>query len=476
MKPVWIVDDDKSIRWVLEKTLAREKIAFQSFASATEALAQLDAGGEAPQVLVSDIRMPGQSGLELLQVFKERFPTLPVIIMTAYSDLESAVSAFQGGAFEYLPKPFDVDQALELIRRAIGESLHQSGAPNDEGLTPEILGQAPAMQEVFRAIGRLSQSSATVLITGESGSGKELVARAVHRHSPRADKPFIAINTAAIPRDLLESELFGHERGAFTGAAAQRQGRFEQAEGGTLFLDEIGDMPAELQTRLLRVLSDGHYYRVGGHSPLKTRVRIIAATHQDLEARVSQGLFREDLFHRLNVIRVRLPSLRERPEDIPILARHFLLKSAQELGVEGKRFSEAALKHLCSLDFSGNVRQLENLCHWLTVMAPGQLLEVADLPPELREAGPATPANDWQSALANEVERLLGSDPGQVHAKLTQAFERVLINRALAHTGGRRIEAAQALGIGRNTITRKIQELGLDGSGAGDDRDGPSAR
>jgi len=476
MKPVWIVDDDKSIRWVLEKTLSREKIPFQSFSSATEALARLDAGGEAPQILVSDIRMPGQSGLELLQLFKERYPAIPVIIMTAYSDLESAVSAFQGGAFEYLPKPFDVDQALELIRRAIGESLHQTGAPNEVELTPEILGQAPAMQEVFRAIGRLSQSSATVLITGESGSGKELVARAVHRHSPRADKSFIAINTAAIPRDLLESELFGHERGAFTGAAAQRQGRFEQAEGGTLFLDEIGDMPAELQTRLLRVLSDGHYYRVGGHSPLKTKVRIIAATHQDLEARVSQGLFREDLFHRLNVIRVRLPSLRERREDIPILARHFLQKSAQDLGVEGKRFSDAALKHLCALDFSGNVRQLENLCHWLTVMAPGQLVELADLPPELREALPAVGAHDWENALAQEVDRLLSSEPGQVHAKLTHAFERVLINRALAHTGGRRIEAALALGIGRNTITRKIQELGLDGANTIEDREGSMQR
>jgi two-component system nitrogen regulation response regulator GlnG len=441
-----------------------------------EALAQLDAGGEAPQVLVSDIRMPGQSGLELLQLFKERFPTLPVIIMTAYSDLESAVSAFQGGAFEYLPKPFDVDQALELIRRAIGESMHQSGAPNEEGLTPEILGQAPAMQEVFRAIGRLSQSSATVLITGESGSGKELVARAVHRHSPRADKPFIAINTAAIPRDLLESELFGHERGAFTGAAAQRQGRFEQAEGGTLFLDEIGDMPAELQTRLLRVLSDGHYYRVGGHSPLKTRVRIIAATHQDLEARVSQGLFREDLFHRLNVIRVRLPSLRERREDIPILARHFLQKSAQELGVEGKRFSDAALKHLCSLDFSGNVRQLENLCHWLTVMAPGQLVELADLPPELREAVPARRPTTGKVRWRTKSNACWSAIPGRYTMKLTHAFERVLINRALAHTGGRRIEAAQALGIGRNTITRKIQELGLDSSGASEDREGSSAR
>ncbi|MBL8396805.1 MAG: nitrogen regulation protein NR(I) [Candidatus Accumulibacter sp.] len=462
MQPVWIVDDDKSIRWVLEKTLAREKIAFQSFVSAAEALAQLDAGGKPPQVLVSDIRMPGPSGLELLQLFRSRFPTLPVIIMTAYSDLESAVSAFQGGAFEYLPKPFDVDQALELIRRAIAESMHQNGAPNEVDLLPEMLGQAPAMQEVFRAIGRLSQSSATVLITGESGSGKELVARAVHRHSPRADQPFIAINTAAIPRDLLESELFGHERGAFTGAASQRQGRFEQAEGGTLFLDEIGDMPAEMQTRLLRVLSDGHYYRVGGHSPLKTRVRIIAATHQDLEARVRQGLFREDLFHRLNVIRVRLPSLRERREDIPLLARHFLQKSALELGVEAKRFSEAALQRLCAVDLTGNVRQLENICHWLTVMAPGQLVEVVDLPPELREATAPLSESDWQIALANVVDRALLGSPGQVHENLLRAFERVLIKRALIHTGGRRIEAALALGIGRNTITRKIQELALD--------------
>ncbi len=468
MKPVWIVDDDKSIRWVLEKTLSREHIPFKSFASASEALSQLDTGAEPPQVLISDIRMPGQSGLDLLQQVKERFPSIPVIIMTAYSDLESAVAAFQGGAFEYLPKPFDVDQALELIRRAIDEGSHQSRAPEEVGLTPEILGQAPAMQEVFRAIGRLSQSHATVMITGESGSGKELVARAVHRHSPRADKPFIAINTAAIPRDLLESELFGHERGAFTGAAAQRRGRFEQAEGGTLFLDEIGDMPAELQTRLLRVLSDGHYYRVGGHSPLKANVRIIAATHQNLETRVKEGLFREDLFHRLNVIRVRLPSLRERREDIPILARHFLQKSAQDLGVEAKRFSDGALKYLSALDFQGNVRQLENLCHWLTVMAPGQLVDVADLPPELRESVSPASVDDWESALAMEVDRLLNRDIGQVHQKLTEAFERVLINRALAHTGGRRIEAAQALGIGRNTITRKIQELKLDGGRSGE--------
>ncbi len=468
MKPVWIVDDDKSIRWVLEKTLAREQVPFKSFPSASEALSQLDLGAEPPQVLVSDIRMPSESGLDLLKQVKLRFPSLPVIIMTAYSDLDSAVAAFQGGAFEYLPKPFDVDQALELIRRALDESMHQSGAPSDVGLVPEILGQAPAMQEVFRAIGRLSQSNATVMITGESGTGKELVARAVHRHSPRADKPFIAINTAAIPRDLLESELFGHERGAFTGAATQRRGRFEQAEGGTLFLDEIGDMPAELQTRLLRVLSDGNYYRVGGHSPIKANVRIIAATHQNLEARVKENLFREDLFHRLNVIRVRLPSLRERREDIPILARHFLQKSAQELGVDAKRFSEAALRHLSSLDFPGNVRQLENICHWLTVMAPGQQVDLADLPPELRDSAPTAVATDWESALAQETDRLLAGGDGSVHEKLTNRFERILIARALAHTSGRRIEAALALGIGRNTITRKIQDLGLEG-GRGDE-------
>jgi two-component system nitrogen regulation response regulator GlnG len=463
MKPVWIVDDDRSIRWVLEKTLSREGIPFESYASASEAIACLTSGGEPPQVLMSDIRMPGQSGLELLQEVKTRHPGVPVIIMTAYSDLESAVAAFQGGAFEYLPKPFDVDQALELIRRAIDESMHQSGAAEEEGLVPEILGQAPAMQEVFRAIGRLALSHATVLITGESGSGKELVARALHRHSPRAERPFVAINTAAIPKDLLESELFGHERGAFTGAQAQRRGRFEQAEGGTLFLDEIGDMPSELQTRLLRVLSDGHFYRVGGHSPIKANVRVIAATHQNLESRVKDGLFREDLFHRLNVIRIRLPSLRERREDIPLLTRHFLQKSARELGVEPKRLSEAALKYLCGLDFQGNVRQLENLCHWLTVMAPGQQVEIGDLPSELREAPPQMLAGDWEKALEGEVDRLLARGVPDVHGLLSQTFERILISRALAHTGGRRIEAAQALGIGRNTITRKIADLGIDG-------------
>ncbi len=463
MKPVWIVDDDRSIRWVLEKTLSREGIPYESYASATEAIDCLADGGEPPQVLLSDIRMPGQSGLELLQEMKTRHPTVPVIIMTAYSDLESAVAAFQGGAFEYLPKPFDVDQALELIRRAIDESMHQSGAAEEEGLVPEILGQAPAMQEVFRAIGRLALSHATVLVTGESGSGKELVARALHRHSPRAERSFVAINTAAIPKDLLESELFGHERGAFTGAQTQRRGRFEQAEGGTLFLDEIGDMPSELQTRLLRVLSDGHFYRVGGHAPIKANVRVIAATHQNLESRVKDGLFREDLFHRLNVIRIRLPSLRERREDIPLLTRHFLQKSARELGVEPKRLSEGALKYLCGLDFQGNVRQLENLCHWLIVMAPGQQVEVGDLPSELREAPPQMLVGDWEKALENEVDRLLARGVPDVHGLLSQSFERILISRALAHTGGRRIEAAQALGIGRNTITRKITDLGIDG-------------
>ena len=467
MKPVWIVDDDRSIRWVLEKTLAREQIPFKSFASATEALGVLDRGGEAPQVLLSDIRMPGQSGLELLQEVKQRFPTLPVIIMTAYSDLDSAVSAFQGGAFEYLPKPFDVNHALELIHRALEEGGRGDEAPGlDSGLVGQaMLGQAPAMQDVFRAIGRLSQSHATVLITGETGTGKELVAHALHRHSPRKDKPFIALNTAAIPKDLLESELFGHERGAFTGATASRRGRFEQADDGTLFLDEIGDMPADLQTRLLRVLADGEFYRVGGHSPVRVNVRVIAATHQNLEDRVRQGLFREDLFHRLNVIRIKLPALRERREDIPLLVKHFLQKSAQELGVEMKQVSEEAMKSLSALPYPGNVRQLENLCHWLTVMAPGQVIEPKDLPPEALQES-AGVALDWVEALARAAQARLGRGETGILDELTAEFERTLIRVALAHTGGRKIEAANLLGWGRNTLTRKIQELGMEG---GDD-------
>jgi len=462
MKPVWIVDDDRSIRWVFEKALSREGISYNSFASAREALDAL-AGG-APQVLISDIRMPGKSGIELLQEVKEKHPAVPVIVMTAYSDLESAVAAFQGGAYEYLPKPFDVDQAVELIRRALDESQREQAALEPIGEVPEILGQAAAMQEVFRAIGRLSQSSATVLITGESGTGKELVARALHRHSTRGAKPFVAINTAAMPKDLLESELFGHERGAFTGAQALRRGRFEQAEGGTLFLDEIGDMPAELQTRLLRVLSDGTFYRVGGHQQLKANVRVIAATHQDLESRVREGAFREDLYHRLNVIRVRIPSLRERREDIALLARHFLARSAKELSVEPKRLSDEVLAHIGRMDFPGNVRQLENLCHWLTVMAPGQAIGIADLPAEFRgeSAGAAVaPASDWIAALEQEVERRLARGETGVLDQLSRQFERSLIVKALARTGGRRIEAANLLGMGRNTITRKIQELGI---------------
>ncbi len=496
MKPIWIVDDDQSIRFVLERALAREQFATRSFSNPRDVLKALD--DDEPQVLVSDIRMPGGSGIDLLAKVKQRLPGLPVIIMTAYSDLDSAVSAFQGGAFEYLPKPFDINRAVELIRRAVEESLREQVADIGHAEMPEMLGQAPAMQDVFRAIGRLSQSSVTVMITGESGTGKELVARALHKHSPRGDAgskgPFIAINTAAIPKDLLESELFGHERGAFTGAQTTRRGRFEQADGGTLFLDEIGDMPLDLQTRLLRVLSDGQFYRVGGHQPLKSNVRVIAATHQNLEQRVREGVFREDLFHRLNVIRLRLPPLRERREDIPTLTRFFLAKSARELGVEAKRITDAAHAQLLQFAFPGNVRQLENLCHWLTVMAPAQVIEPKDLPPELQPeeaaralaaelpASPAAglstataaaggeapttpaslPANDWLLGLQREARRRLESNEPAVWDNLTRQFEGQLIHTALEITRGRRIEAAHKLGIGRNTITRKIQELGLE--------------
>ena len=504
MKPIWIVDDDQSIRFVLEKALLREHLPTRSFSNSRDVLTALStaADDEGPQILVSDIRMPGGSGLELLEKVKAKFPGLPVIIMTAFSDLDSAVSAFQGGAFEYLPKPFDLPKAVELIRRAVEESQREEVSEERMAEAPEMLGQAPAMQDVFRAIGRLAQSNVTVLITGESGSGKELVARALHKHSPRAGGPFVAINTAAIPKDLLESELFGHERGAFTGAQTMRRGRFEQADGGTLFLDEIGDMPFELQTRLLRVLSDGHFYRVGGHSAVKTNVRVIAATHQDLEQRVKEGGFREDLFHRLNVIRLRLPALRERKEDVSMLTRHFLQQSAQQLGVEPKRISDAALVWLEGFAFPGNVRQLENLCHWLTVMAPAQLIEPKDLPPEIgvsrsdaaqpkagiapaphaaetvapAQAAPlpyfpeAVPVGqtsfdalqEWEHGLEGEAIALLGSGRLDVWDVLTKRFESRLILAALASTKGRRIEAAHKLGIGRNTITRKIQELGLE--------------
>ena len=504
MKPIWIVDDDPSIRFVLEKALARENLETRSFSNPREVLAALadlpdgDPAQQGPRVLVSDIRMPGGSGLQLLEEVHAQQPDLPVIIMTAYSDLDSAVSAFQRGAFEYLPKPFDLPKAIELIRRAVEESEREQVAEERQTVMPEMLGQAPAMQDVFRAIGRLSQSAVTVLITGESGSGKELVARALHKHSPVSGGPFVAINTAAIPKDLLESELFGHERGAFTGAQTQRRGRFEQAEGGTLFLDEIGDMPFDLQTRLLRVLSDGQFYRVGGHTAVKSNVRVIAATHQNLEQRVKDGVFREDLFHRLNVIRLRLPSLRERAEDVPMLVKHFLQRSAKQLGVEPKRISEAALQRMAQFSFPGNVRQLENICHWLTVMAPAQQISVQDLPPEVLAAAPAemlaqtavssvipnpsepgaalssqsepaaiqqlVASQGWEALLEVEAKKLLQSDCKEVWDVLSQRFESSLINTALGLTHGKRMEAALRLGIGRNTITRKIQELGLDGA------------
>ncbi len=502
MKPIWIVDDDQSIRFVLEKALLRENLPTRSFTNPREVLTALETATEedGPQIMVSDIRMPGGSGLELLDKVKQKLPGLPVIIMTAFSDLDSAVSAFQGGAFEYLPKPFDLPKAVELIRRAVEESQREEVAEERMAAAPEMLGQAPAMQDVFRAIGRLSQSNVTVMITGESGSGKELVACALHKHSTRANGPFIAINTAAIPKDLLESELFGHERGAFTGAQTMRRGRFEQADGGTLFLDEIGDMPFDLQTRLLRVLSDGNFYRVGGHNAIKANLRVIAATHQDLEQRVKDGVFREDLFHRLNVIRLRLPALRERREDVFMLTRHFLQQSAKQLGVEPKRISDAALQQLSTFAFPGNVRQLENICHWLTVMAPAQVIEPKDLPPEVLNSTPdntkATapvgarvdvPASQpagieifaasavtplellaadgvagWENGLEMEALALLESGRSDVWDVLTRRFESKLIQTALLNTRGRRIEAAQKLGIGRNTITRKIQELSLE--------------
>ncbi|MSQ19292.1 MAG: nitrogen regulation protein NR(I) [Betaproteobacteria bacterium] len=460
MKPVWVVDDDRSIRWVFEKALAREGIAHQTFEGAGDVMRALALGS--PQVLVSDIRMPGATGFELLTTIKERFPRLPVIIMTAYSDLDSAVQVFQGGAFEYLPKPFDVDRAIALIRRAMAEGFEETEIPAIPDGPEEILGQAPAMQDVFRAIGRLAQSNATVLITGESGTGKELVARALHRHSPRANHSFVAINTAAMQKDLLESELFGHERGAYTGAQALRRGRFEQAEGGTLFLDEIGDMSPDLQTRLLRVLADGQYYRVGGHAPLRADVRVIAATHQDLEQRVRRGEFREDLYHRLNVIRLRLPSLRERREDVPALARHFLAKSARELGVEPKRLSPEAMRFLAAYRFPGNVRELENMCRSVTVMAPAQSVEINDLPVEIQSTSTMSPEAVWTTVLESAVNLALSLGERDLMDRMMREFEGVLIRRALQHTAGRRIEAAQLLGIGRNTITRKINELGLD--------------
>ncbi|MBU2709612.1 nitrogen regulation protein NR(I) [Zooshikella harenae] len=459
---VWIIDDDRSIRWVLEKALQRETYIVSSFSSADAALAQLRR--HQPQVIISDIRMPGTDGLEFLNNVSHQFPHIPIIIMTAHSDLESAVASYQGGAFEYLPKPFDVDEAVSLVKRAVAHAHEQQPnfTPEQAPVTPEIIGEAPAMQEVFRAIGRLSKSNITVLINGESGTGKELVAQALHRHSPRTQQPFIALNMAAIPKDLMDSELFGHEKGAFTGATQQRQGRFEQANGGTLFLDEIGDMPSETQTRLLRVLADSEFYRVGGHTPIKVDVRIIAATHQNLEKLVTTGLFREDLFHRLNVIRIHIPKLSDRREDIPLLANHFLTRAAHELDVEPKILLQETANFLSQFDWPGNVRQLENICRWLTVMASGREVHISDLPQELLQHNEqTTPSLDWEQALQQWANKELRKGHKNILETAVPTFERIMIEVALKHTGGRKRDAANLLGWGRNTLTRKIKELGM---------------
>ena len=466
---VWVVDDERSIRWVLDKALAQAGLNVTCFEDGQSLLNRLEA--EQPNAIISDIRMPGIDGLDLLKRIKEIWPDLPVIIMTAHSDLDSAVASIQGGAFEYLPKPFEVDEAVAIVQRAIRQAQEKQPAEKPEAIiSSEIIGKAPAMQEVFRAIGRLSKSSVTVLINGQSGTGKELVALALHKHSPRANKTFIALNMAAIPHDLIESELFGHERGAFTGASQLRKGRFEQADQGTLFLDEIGDMPAETQTRLLRVLSDGEYYRVGGHIPLKADVRIIAATHQNLENLVEQNRFREDLFHRLNVIRIHIPTLQERKGDIPLLSSYFLQEAARELNEDAKILKPETSQYLTDLPWPGNVRQLENFCRWVTVMATGREVAIDDLPPELREAGeqPA-PGENWERALSHWASRKL-SQPNVDGSRLLDgaipAFERIVIEAALKQTGGRKRDAAQLLGWGRNTLTRKITELGLNAAPA----------
>ncbi|OQK17527.1 nitrogen regulation protein NR(I) [Methyloprofundus sedimenti] len=469
---VWITEDDKSIRWVIEKALNKNNIATRSFGTAMEMLNALE--NDTPDVLLSDIRMPGMDGFQLLKKLQHTHPELPVIIMTAHSDLESAVSAFHGGAFEYLPKPFDIEEMLAVVQRACLHNQPQENKTpklnNDNDVSSEIIGEAPAMQEVFRAIGRLARSHITVLINGQSGTGKELVAKSLHRHSPRAKKPFIALNMAAIPKDLMESELFGHEKGAFTGANARRAGRFEQADNGTLFLDEIGDMPAELQTRLLRVLSDNEFYPVGAHAPIRVNVRIIAATHQNLEALVEQGRFREDLFHRLNVIRIHIPPLSERTQDIPILMQHFLASAAQELDSEVKILTDETEAYLCTLPWPGNVRQLENICRWITVMASGREIHLVDLPPELLPAYKTSETNEsksgsetnWELSLKKAIEEKIILKQHDIAKQIIPLTESILIKSALEHTQGRRHEAAILLGYGRNTLTRKIKELVIE--------------
>lgn len=466
VEPVWVVDDDSSIRWVLQKALQTADIPCFSYENPEDLLLQLETG-QPPEVIISDIRMPQMDGMTLLKEVHKNFPDIPVIIMTAHSDLDSAVNAYQSGAFEYLPKPFDIDEAVSLTQRALSHAREQRSAKKQqpELKDTEIIGEAPAMQEVFRAIGRLSRSSISVLINGQSGTGKELVAQALHRHSPRKSETFVALNMAAIPVDLIESELFGHEKGAFTGAQGARQGRFEQANGGTLFLDEIGDMPLDVQTRLLRVLADGQFYRVGGHNPVSVDVRIIAATHQNLEQRVIDGKFREDLFHRLNVIRIHIPRLSERREDIEPLSHHFLQKAAKELDVEAKLLSREASNVLSHLPWPGNVRQLENMCRWLTVMASGQEILVDDLPPEINQLPESSDSpsilGDWQDLLSEWADKQLQSGRNNILEEAVTSFERILLERALLHTNGHKQDAAKRLGWGRNTLTRKLKELGL---------------
>jgi len=460
MKTVWILDDDKSIRWVFEKALSRAKLSFKSFSNTNEAINQFN--HEIPSVIVSDIRMPGESGIDFLTKVKEKFPQIPIIIMTAYSDLDTAVSAFQQGAFEYIAKPFDIDKVIEIINQALEQTKDiENNSSSLDCKLPEIIGQAQSMQEVFRAIGRLSKSNATVLLNGESGSGKELVANAIHKNSDRNNSPFVAINTAAIPKDLLEAELFGHEKGSFTGAQNLRKGRFEQSDGGTLFLDEIGDMPMELQTRLLRVLSDGKFYRIGGQDSIQVDVRIIAATHQDLEESVKDGKFREDLFHRLNVIRITVPPLRKRVEDIPTLSQYFLTKSANHLKVTPKSLSKEVLDYFKHLQWRGNVRQLENVCHWLTVMSPGNKIIVSDLPSELKDESVnlTNGSVEWQENLARDLSRQLLNRKPDLHKFFVDQVEKIIIEKTLVHTKNRKLDAAEILGIGRNTITRKIKEF-----------------
>jgi two-component system nitrogen regulation response regulator GlnG len=461
MNNIWILDDDKSIRWVFEKALGKENLPFKTFSNTNEAINQFN--HETPSVIVSDIRMPGESGLTFLTKVKAKFPEIPIIIMTAYSDLDTAVSAFKSGAFEYVAKPFDIDKVIEVIHQATSESNQPKVVEITTEISPEIIGQAPSMQEVFRSIGRLSQSNATVLLNGESGSGKELVAKAIHKSSQRVDKPFIAINTAAIPKDLLEAELFGHEKGAFTGASGLRKGRFEQANEGTLFLDEIGDMPIDLQTRLLRVLSEGKFYRIGGQDSITVNVRVIAATHQNLESSVKEKKFREDLFHRLNVIRIQVPPLRSRVEDIPILAKFFLTNSAKQLDVEPKTLSIEVLDYFKNLHWQGNVRQLENVCHWLTVMAAGKTVNIGDLPSELKNE-PVSSNRDslsWEDALHKVITKEIMESTPNIYGLFIGMTEKTLIEAALLQSKGRKADAANILGIGRNTITRKIQELNI---------------